>query len=177
MTAKESNGAGRAFEILFEKIVLYMDRFLLGIGGIAVVLIMLLATTNIVMRLFTEPMRGIYEIIAYMGAVAIASALGFAQRKKDHIVVDIISEKYPDVLRRIVDIVSFIIMTAFFALVTKYLFTWGHVLSSSGEVSETLKIVFHPFVFCISAGFSVLTLTCAADAVHSSYMLYKKVIS
>jgi TRAP-type C4-dicarboxylate transport system permease small subunit len=112
-----------------------------------------------------------------MGAVSIASALGFAQRKKDHIVVDILSEKYPDVLRRIVDILSFIIMTAFFALVTKYLFTWGHVLSSSGEVSETLKIVFHPFVFCISAGFGVLTLTCIADAIHSSYMLYKKVIS
>jgi hypothetical protein len=29
MTAKETNGAGRAFEILFEKTVLYMDRFLL----------------------------------------------------------------------------------------------------------------------------------------------------
>lgn len=177
MTAKENNGAGRAFEILFEKTVLYMDRFLLGIGGVAVVCIMTLASANIVMRLFAEPMRGVYEIIAYMGAVSIASALGFAQRKKDHIVVDIVSEKYPENIRRIVDIISFTVMTAFFALTARYLFSWGHTLAASGEVSETLKIVFHPFVFCVSAGFGVLTLTCAADAVHSSYMLYKKVIS
>ncbi|HEY1406487.1 MAG TPA: TRAP transporter small permease [Spirochaetota bacterium] len=177
MTEKINNGAGRAFEILFEKVVLYLDRFLLGIGGVSVTLIMLLATANVVMRLFSTPLRGVYEVIAYTGAISVATALGYAQRRKDHIVVDIISEKYNETVRRIVDIVSFLIMTVFFGLVTKVLFTWGMILSSSGEVSETLKIAYHPFVLCVSVGFGVLTATCLADAVHTTYILIRKVRS
>jgi hypothetical protein len=34
---------------------------------------------------------------------------------------------------------------------------------AAGEVSETLKVVYHPFVFGVAAGFGVLTLTCLLD--------------
>jgi hypothetical protein len=34
---------------------------------------------------------------------------------------------------------------------------------ASGEVSETLKVVYHPFVFGVAAGFGLLTLTCLLD--------------
>ena len=155
--------------MVFEKVVGYLDRFLLGAGGIAVVLIMTLASANVVMRLFSEPIRGVYEIIAYLGAVAVAAALGYTQRCKDHIVVDIISEKYGKRLRRAADFISFLIMTVFFLSVAIALFSWGRSLSESGEVSETLKIVYHPFVFCVSAGFAMLAVTCFADTLRAAF--------
>ena len=157
-----------ALDLVFEKVVLYMDRFLLGIGGIATVLVMTLATVNVILRLFADPIRGVYEIIAYMGAISIATALGYTQRKKDHIVVDIISEKYGPFARTVADTISYIIMTAFFSMVTVTLFTWGLKLASSGEVSETLKIVYHPFVLCVAIGFGVLSITCFADVIRSA---------
>ena len=90
---KKGNKALAAADMVFEKVVGYLDRFLLGAGGIAVVLIMGLASANVVLRLFSEPLRGVYEIIAYLGAVAVAAALGYTQRCKDHIIVDIISDE------------------------------------------------------------------------------------
>jgi TRAP-type C4-dicarboxylate transport system permease small subunit len=170
MTKKGNNQS--VIDLIFEKVVYYMDRFLLGIGGIAVVLVMTLATVNVVLRLFSDPIRGVYEIIAYMGAISIATALGYTQRKKDHIVVDIISEKYGPLARRIADTISYIIMTAFFSLVTVTLFSWGMKLASSGEVSETLKIIYHPFVLCVSIGFGVLSITCLADAIRTAMKIH-----
>ena len=36
-------------------------------------------------------------------------------------------------------------------------------IMAAGEVSETLKIVYYPFVYCVAAGFCILTLTCLLD--------------
>ena len=37
------------------------------------------------------------------------------------------------------------------------------MIMAAGEVSETLKVVYHPFVFGVAAGFCILTLTCLLD--------------
>jgi TRAP-type C4-dicarboxylate transport system permease small subunit len=168
---KKANNTAATIETVFEKVVLYVDRFLLGIGGVAVVLIMTLATVNVALRLFSLPLRGVYEIITYMGAVAVASALGYTQRRKDHIIVDIITEKYGRTSRRIADTISYLLMTVFFFLIAKTLFTWGLFVSASGEVSETLKIAYYPFVLFVSAGFVMLSVTCLADTVRTLFNL------
>jgi TRAP-type C4-dicarboxylate transport system permease small subunit len=165
---KKANKAVAIVYSAITKTIGYLDRFLLGAGGIAVVLIMTIATVNVIMRLFSEPLRGAYEIIAYLGAVAVAAALGYTQRRKDHIVVDILTDKYARIPRRIVDTISYLIMTVFFFAVTKALFGWGMSLADSGEVSETLKIVYHPFVFCVSTGFAMLAVTCFADTLKTA---------
>jgi hypothetical protein len=36
-------------------------------------------------------------------------------------------------------------------------------ISKSGEVSETLKIIFHPFVYSVAVGFAVFSLTLIID--------------
>jgi len=36
-------------------------------------------------------------------------------------------------------------------------------ISKSGEVSETLKIVFHPFIYSVSFGFAIFSLTLLID--------------
>jgi hypothetical protein len=36
-------------------------------------------------------------------------------------------------------------------------------ISNSGEVSETLKIVFHPIIYCVALGFAVFSLTLIID--------------
>jgi hypothetical protein len=40
---------------------------------------------------------------------------------------------------------------------------WGMRIAASGEVSETLKVIYYPFVFCVAAGFGLLALTCLLD--------------
>jgi len=133
-------------------------------GSVAVLLLMSLATVNVVARFFfNAPYRGAYELVGFLGAIVIAFALGYTQKRKDHIVVDILTEKFPKRVNKILDGVNYFITTIFFAIVSWQVFVWGMKISKSGEVSETLKIIFHPFVYSVAVGFAVFSLTLIID--------------
>src|SRR4030067_2048866 len=102
-----------------------------------------------------------------MGAIVIAFALGHTQKRKDHIVVEILTEKFPKRVNRILDGINYFITTIFFAIVSWQVFVWGMKISKSGEVSETLKIMFHPFIFSVSVGFAIFSLTLIIDSLKN----------
>lgn len=141
----------------------YLNRLLMVLSGIAILLLMLLATGNVVLRIFDAPFRGVYEIVSFLGAIGIAFALAATQRRRGHIVVDIFSSRYPPRLRRWIDALSAVVSAAFFGIVAWQILVWGSRIMSSGEVSETLKVIYHPFVFGVAAGFALLALTCLLD--------------
>jgi len=154
----------------------YLDDFdrllnttLMIAGGIALIALMLLATGNVVLRVFHLPLSGTYEVVSFLGAIVIASALGYTQRHKDHIVVDILSAKFPTAIKSIVNACSYLAMTVFFAVVSWQICIWGLKIRESGELSETLKIMYHPFVFGVSLGFAVLTIACMVDLVKAVF--------
>lgn len=125
--------------------------------------LMALATGNVLLRIFHMPYRGTYEIVSFLGAVTIAFALGYTQKTKSNIVVEILSERFPRPLIRVADGISYLVMTIFFVIVAWRLFVWGATIAREGEVSETLRIIFYPFVFCVGISFGVLALTTFVD--------------
>jgi TRAP-type C4-dicarboxylate transport system permease small subunit len=149
----------------FEKISDFLNKILVFVGSVAVLLLMAIATTNAFLRIpfIKSTWRGAYETVGFLGAIVIAFALGYTQKRKDHIVVDILTEKFPKRVNRLLDGVNYFITTIFFAIVSWQVFVWGMKISRSGEVSETLKIVFHPFIYSISFGFAVFSLTLIID--------------
>ena len=148
---------------IIDKIDHLLGRILLVLSGAAVLALMLLATGNVVLRIFHAPFRGTYEIVSFLGAIGVAFALAYTQRRKGHIVVDILSSRYPRPVKRLVDALSAAISSLFFGIVAWQVLVWGTRIMASGEVSETLKVVYHPFVFGVAAGFGLLTLTCLLD--------------
>ena len=134
------------------------------VGSVAVLSLMSLATVNVVLRFFfNAPYRGAYELVGFMGALVIAFALGYTQKRKDHIVVDILTAKFPKRVNKILDRINYFVTTIFFIIVSWQVFVWGMKISKSGEVSETIKIIFHPFVYSVSLGFAVFSLTLILD--------------
>jgi TRAP-type C4-dicarboxylate transport system permease small subunit len=146
-----------------DKLNVYLNKILLILGGIAVLSLMSLATGNVLLRVFHMPYRGAYEIVSFLGALVIAFALGYTQKRKDHIVVDILTEKFPKKLNRVLDVVNYSVTLVFFSIVTWQIFVWGAKIWESGEVSETLKIIYYPFIFSVAVGFGVLSLTLLID--------------
>lgn len=146
-----------------ERFDILLNRALMIIGGVALIALMLLATGNVILRIFQLPFSGAYEILSFLGAIVTASALGYTQRAKGHIVVDILSERYPGMVKRLVNAVSYFIISVFFAVITWQIFLWGMQISESGELSETLKIIYHPFIYAVSLGFASLTAACCLD--------------
>lgn len=149
-----------------DKLTVVVNRILIVLGGVAVLLLMGVATTNVVMRLFGGNLEGAYELVGFAGAVAVACALGATQRRKDHIVVDIISRSYPAPVARLVDCIQYLITLAFFAIIACQVFRHAMELRSNGEVSETLKIIYYPFVVCVAAGCAAMALNLAIDVIH-----------
>jgi len=148
---------------LLDKIDRFVHRITLIAGGISVLSLMTLATGNVCLRVFHVPFRGAYELVSFMGCVTIAFALGYTQKTKANIIVDIVSHGYPERVKRVLESFSSLAVLLFFGLIAWVLFTWGARIGDSGEVSETLKIVYHPFIYCTAVGFSSLTFTLLLD--------------
>jgi TRAP-type C4-dicarboxylate transport system permease small subunit len=154
----------RLMEFL-EKLNNVLNKWLLIIGGVAVLALMMLATVNVLLRAVGLPFRGAYELVSFLGAVVTAFALGYTQKRKFNIVVDILSEKFPKGVKRVLDGIGYGIGVLFFGVIAWVIVQWGLRIAVSGEVSETLKIVYYPFIFCVALGFAVLSLTLVIDLV------------
>jgi len=142
-----------------EQISRFLNKIFLIVGGIAVLALMTVATANVVLRIFHIPFRGAYELVSFIGAIVIAFALGFTQQLKGHIVVDILTEKFPKTLSKMLDVVNHLVTMVFFAVIAWQIYRVGMQIWTSGELSETLKMIYHPFIFAVSTGFITLSLT------------------
>ena len=148
-----------------ERVNVFLNKILMVLGSVAVLLLMAIATTNAFLRVpfIKSTWRGAYETVGFLGAIVIAFALGYTQKRKDHIVVDILTAKFPKRVNRVLDGINYFITMIFFAIISWQVLVWGMKISRSGEVSETLKIVFHPFIYSVSFGFAVFSLTLIID--------------
>ncbi|MCX8022007.1 MAG: TRAP transporter small permease [Syntrophorhabdaceae bacterium] len=152
---------------ILEAINGFLNRILLILGGIAVLALMTLATINVVLRILHIPFRGAYEIVSFLGAIVIAFALGYTQKRKDHIVVDILTERFSKRTNRILDRVNYFVSFIFFTIVSWQIYLWGMKIWESNEVSETLKVIYHPFILSVAFGFAVLSLTLIIDFIKT----------
>lgn len=142
------------------------------LAAIALLLLVFLATANVLLRLFHVPFAGTYEIVSFLGALVTAGALGHTQRRKDHIKVDIITSRYFPRMKRMIDAVSYSLSALLFSIAAWQIFKWGEKIRLSGELSETLQIKFHPFIYGVAAGFTLLTLVLLLDTARA--ILYKR---
>jgi TRAP-type C4-dicarboxylate transport system permease small subunit len=150
-----------------ERLSELLRRVLMIAGGVALLALTLLATMNVALRIFRVPVGGTYEVVSFLGAVVTAGALGYTQKRKDHIVVDILTDKFPAAVKRVLDRVSYSLILVFFSIVSWQTFVYGKRLMVTGEMSETLRISYYPFVFIVGLGFAVLALTVLLDLVET----------
>jgi TRAP-type C4-dicarboxylate transport system permease small subunit len=150
-----------------ERLSELLRRGLMIAGGVALLALTLLATMNVALRIFQVPVSGTYEVVSFLGAIVTAGALGYTQKRKDHIVVDILSDKFPSKVKGVLDRVNYVLIFVFFVIVSWQTFVYGKRLLLTGELSETLKIPYYPFVFLVSVGFAVLALTIILDLIET----------
>jgi TRAP-type C4-dicarboxylate transport system permease small subunit len=150
---------------LLESLVGWLNRALFILAGVAIVALMLVATANVILRLFGMPFIGTYETVGFLGALVLAFTLGITQRRKEHVVVDIFSMHFPAKVNRITDILQFLVTWAFFAIGAWQVWVWGNIIRTSGEVSETLKLPFYPIIYLVALGFALLALNLLLDMI------------
>lgn len=117
-----------------------------------------LSCGNIFLRIIWMPIKGTYELLGFFSAMVAGLALGYAQLKKSHTSVDILTSRYPARLKKAVSGINYIICSLFFAIGGWQVCVWANTLRKSGEVTETLRIFYYPFTFLLGVGFFLLAL-------------------
>lgn len=146
-----------------DDLIRWLNKILLVIGGVALTAIVALTVGNIFSRNLWAPIKGMVELVGFCGAIAAAFALGFAQVKQAHIAVDVLVLKFSKRTQRFLLAVNAILGAAFFAIVGWQLVRWGNTLRHTGEVTETLRMIYHPVVYAVAFGCFVMALVLVTE--------------
>lgn len=132
------------------------------VGGICLVLTMVIAAVNMIMRLLGNPLSW-HELVAFLSALVVSLPLGYTQLKKSHIAVDILSSKFSAKTRYVISGISLLLGIVFFFAASWELFSYAHMLSLSGEMSETLRVPFYPFTYGVAIACGLMTFCLVVD--------------
>lgn len=154
---------GKADMVVLDKVNQALNQALLWCAGGFLVAMILLTCTNIVLRLVWVPIRGTYELMGYGGGIVTAFALGYTQLKRGHVAVDILVLRFSKRTQNILHGVNDFICMIFFAVVAWQIAKYATTLWNTGEVTETLQIIYYPFTYGVALGCAVLSLVFLTD--------------
>ncbi len=146
-----------------EKISHALNQALAWIAGSFLLAMILLTCANIFMRRVWTPLLGTFELMGYFGAIVTAFALGYTQIKKGHIAVDILVLRFSEKTQTFLNGINNFICMIFFALVAWQITRYATTLWKTGEVTETLKIVYYPFTYGVALGCAIFSLIFLTD--------------
>lgn len=149
--------------MLLDRITNFLNQVLMAIAGLFLVAMIVLTCANVFLRLVWVPVSGTFELMGYFGAVLTAFALGYTQVKRGHIAVDIMVLGFSQTAQRILNIINDVICMIFFAMVTWQVAKYARTLWKTGEVTETLQIIYYPFTYGVAFGCGVLSLVFLTD--------------
>ena len=152
---------------VLDSISAFLNRVLTWIGGFFLVSMIVLTCVNIIFRMVWVPIRGTFELMGYFGAIVTAFALGYTQMKKAHISVDILVNNFSIKTRKVVNMISHAVCFFFFSAVAWQIAIKATTLMNTGEITETLRIVYYPFTYGVAFGCAILTLVLFTDLVRS----------
>lgn len=145
----------------------HLSRWFNWFGAIALVGLTAIACVNMFMRIVGSPFKGAYELVGFFGALVVALPLGYAQLNRAHIAVDILTRRYSKRALRWVNAFNSLICAALFTLVAWQTGVYGTAIWKRGETSETLRIIYFPFVYAVGLCCLILAFILLTDAIKS----------
>lgn len=152
---------------LLDKISGFLVRLLSWIGGFFLVGMIFLTCANILCRLVWVPIKGAFELMGLFGAIVTAFALGYTQMKRGHIAVNILVDTFPEKTKKIVTVINHAVCCLFFGIAAWQISIKAKTLMNTGEVTETLRIIYYPFTYGVAFGCVALSLILFADLIKS----------
>jgi TRAP-type C4-dicarboxylate transport system permease small subunit len=169
-TAVNGRGRLRSLEVkmvFLNKLNRFLNQALIFMGGCFIGVIVFLTCANIFLRSVGVPINGTFELVGYFGAVAMAFALGYTQMSKGHISVDVLVLGFPKGAQRALTAVNELICMIFFAMVAWKIAQYATTLWRTGELTETLRIIYFPFTYAVAFGCATLSLVFLTEFLKS----------
>lgn len=142
--------------VLLNRIERILQRMLMAVAAFFLLAMMLMTCADILCRQVWKPLPGVFELMGYFGALVVACALAYTQHRKDHIAVDILTNHFPPRVQALLQMINRLLCMFFSLIAAWQIGKLAHNLKVTGEVSETLHIIYHPFAYGVAAGFVLL---------------------
>lgn len=110
------------------------------VGSLALTGVILVTVADIIGRQVGWPVKGAYDLVRVLGAVAIACALPLTKAVKGHIAIEYFFQKMDRRGRAVVDTLMRIVLLGLFGLLAVQFIRQGLLFRDSGEVTATLHM-------------------------------------
>lgn len=125
------------------------------LAGIILATMFLVTLAEVLGRFLWGPIGGSYELISFLGGLIIGFSVPYTSQMNDHMNVDFVISKMPEMPQRVMTATTRILVSVFFVLVGGSLIYMGIGLWEAQEVSQTLKIPYYPVAFGMGLGFLI----------------------
>ena len=162
----------RRIDIVLQKICSVLNV----ISGVILSFLVVLTVLNVAGRFIKHPITGNYEIVEYGFAVVVGFAIAYTAIQDRHIYVELLFDRYPQKVKTVLGIISDVIFTCLFTLITWRLCVDGVEAYIISEKSSTLGIPYYFFQFALAIGFALLTLVILANLIKLLYSFKSSII-
>ena len=160
--------------IVFSNIAKGLAKRLYWIAGMAIIAMMLITCADVVLRYFRKPIPGTYELVCFLGAVAVAFAMAHTSVERGHVAVSLIVRYFPRRIQGFIDALTSLFGLVFFILIAWHSIHYANDLRATGEVSLTLELPFYPFVYGVGLSAAAVCLILLNDLLESLGKVFDK---
>ena len=151
----------------FKSSSLWLARRFGIIAAVAIFSMMALTCADVILRLFRMPIPGTYEIISFMGAVAVSFAIAHTSVEKGHVAVSLVVQLLPKRAQAVIESILAALGIILFALIAWQSVLYGLDCQSSGEVSLTLQLPFYPIIYGVALSAGVVCMVLLVDFLNA----------
>ena len=152
----------------------YLDKFnelvngaMAAVAGLALIGMMCVTVLDVFLRAFAEPLTGTFEIVSWLAAVTAAFSLGYTQLYKQHVAIDLFVKRLGPRACSIIGAAVDVVSVGLFVAVSYKMFSYAGSVRASGSLSETMKVIYYPWVYLVAVGCLGLVIALVASFAHS----------
>ncbi len=151
----------------FERLINSLSRWCDRVAQGAVCAMVLVLGGNILLRILWKPFLGSYDWTGLIGTILISLALGYCGVQRGHVRVEFIVQYFPERVQAVIDSITGILSLFLFGLAAWQSLVLGSEMWRKGDVSMTVQVPFHPFLYTIAFGCALLWLVILIDTMKS----------
>jgi len=162
-------------------------RLMYFLAGMAIVAMMMITTLDVFMRFCVtmysrfgweflatwRPVPGTYDLVAMCGAIAAAFAMAHTTLESGHVAVSLVVRRLPKKGQMCMKLFTDTASLSLFGILAWRSVVYAGKLRESGEVSMTMQLPFHPFVYMLAFSSLIVALVYLVSIIKNM----KKVVS
>jgi TRAP-type C4-dicarboxylate transport system permease small subunit len=142
-----------------------LSEVMYSVAGLMLVFMMLLTTTDVILRFLGKPLPGTYELVGLTGAIVIGFAIPQTSLLKGHVYVEFLIDRFTVEHRSVVLLFVKIMVLLLFVIFGIYLFKMAADMAEAEEVTQNLRIPFYPITYAVGACCFIECLVMVSDMI------------